>query len=244
MDDRTLTHRPLPGGPDRVPRRDGDARRAPPRRGRLGRRRGAHHHLRRAGRSPRPARARRLRPRRGRPRARRRRDQRGDGHVAARTTSASTSSTASASRSRLGLLERRSTARIFQDKDVKEIVAEVLQDLGVDDEQQSWRLTATYPKREYCVQYSESALAFVSRLLRGGGHLLLLRQGDAGELIVFDDDSTPAEPIDGDPEVPYRHGAGLDAGRRRGRRHHPAPPDAPRARSPCATTTSRSRSST
>jgi type VI secretion system secreted protein VgrG len=111
----------------------------------------------------------------------------------------------------LGLLERHVDCRIFQDKDVKEIVSTVLRDLGIDDKLQSWRLVAKYPKREYCVQYNESALAFVSRLLEQEGIYFSSDKSDGGELLVFEDDSLMSDPVDGEKELLYRHGAGLDA---------------------------------
>jgi type VI secretion system secreted protein VgrG len=111
----------------------------------------------------------------------------------------------------LALLERQVDCRIFQDKDVKDIVSGVLTDFGIAAAQQSWRLSAKYPKREYCVQYNESALAFVSRLLEEEGIFFFSDKNDGGELLVFEDDSTTADPIDGDKTIPYRHGAGLDA---------------------------------
>ena len=111
----------------------------------------------------------------------------------------------------LGLLAQQVDCRIFQDEDVKEIVSDVLRDHGIDDEMVSWRLTATYPKREYCVQYNESALAFISRLLEEEGIFFFSEVGESGELIVLEDDSTLADPIDGEATIRYRHGAGLDA---------------------------------
>jgi type VI secretion system secreted protein VgrG len=113
--------------------------------------------------------------------------------------------------STLALLEGQFDCRIFQDKDVKEIVSEVLRDLGVSDKNQGWRLAGKYPKREYCVQYNESSLAFVSRLLEEEGIFFFSDKGDAGELIVFEDDSTLGDPVDGDKTLVYRHGGGLDA---------------------------------
>ena len=111
----------------------------------------------------------------------------------------------------LGLLEGQVDCRIFQDKDVKEIVSEVLRDLGVSDKNQAWRLSGKYPKREHCVQYNESALAFISRLLEEEGIFFFSDKGDAGEVVVFEDDSTMGDPVDGDKKIAYRHGAGLDA---------------------------------
>lgn len=111
----------------------------------------------------------------------------------------------------LGLLEREVDCRIFQDKDVKEIVGELLADLGIEAKRQAWRLAAKYPKREYCVQYNESALAFVSRLLEEEGIYFSSDKDDDGELLVFEDDSTLSDPIEGESTIRYRHGAGFAA---------------------------------
>ncbi len=75
----------------------------------------------------------------------------------------------------MGLLEREVDCRIYQDQDVKEIVSAVLRGAGIDDQRQSRRLVSSYPKRTYCVQYNESSLAFVSRLLEEEGHHLSRR---------------------------------------------------------------------
>jgi type VI secretion system secreted protein VgrG len=98
----------------------------------------------------------------------------------------------------LGLLGRSVDSRIFQEKSVKDIVAEVLSDHGIEDV--AWRLSGDYPPREYCVQYQESALAFVSRLLEQEGIYSFVDPKTGG--LVFADDSTAAPPIDGDPVLP------------------------------------------
>lgn len=110
----------------------------------------------------------------------------------------------------MGLIERQRDCRIFQDKDVKEIVTDVLTSLGIDSSHQSWRLVESYPKREYCVQYNESALAFVSRLLEEEGIYYWSNSGDDGEVITFEDDSTVSDPVDGETAIVFRHGAGLE----------------------------------
>jgi type VI secretion system secreted protein VgrG len=114
--------------------------------------------------------------------------------------------------SALRLLEHDVDCQIFQDKDVKAIVSELLVPLGIDAARQSWRLVGTYAKREYCVRYNESALAFVSRLLEEEGIYVHTETSDQGEVVVFEDDSTTSPPIDGDPKLPYRDGAGLALG--------------------------------
>jgi type VI secretion system secreted protein VgrG len=108
----------------------------------------------------------------------------------------------------MAILEQEQDSRIFQNQDVKDIVTSVLNGVGVTSQHLSWRLSATYAKREYCVQYAESSLSFVSRLLEEEGILFRSESGPDGELIVFDDDTTQADPIE-DKEIPYRHGGGL-----------------------------------
>ena len=96
------------------------------------------------------------------------------------------------------------------------------------------------------MQYNESALALHLAAPRGGGHLLLRpRCDDDGELLVFEDDSTAAAPIDGRPRaaVSPAHRASRtsdDAIYSIAERHARAL----RASSSSATTTSSGRSST
>jgi type VI secretion system secreted protein VgrG len=113
--------------------------------------------------------------------------------------------------SAVALLARSVDSRIYQDMTVKDIVADVLARHQVDKVE--WRLTASYPKREYCVQYQESALAFVSRLCEHEGIYFFVEPAPSGEVIVFADDSTTAKPISGDPELPLRTRAALSDGR-------------------------------
>jgi type VI secretion system secreted protein VgrG len=106
--------------------------------------------------------------------------------------------------SRIQLLAGAFTSRIFQDKDVQEIVAQVLEDHGIPSADQRWQLAGSYPKREYCVQYQETSLAFVSRLLEEEGIYFSSIVEDGAEKLVFSDDSPSAEPIEGEPALPFR----------------------------------------
>jgi type VI secretion system secreted protein VgrG len=64
-------------------------------------------------------------------------------------------------------LSRGRDIRIFQEMSVKEIVEKIFGDNGYTDFR--WDLVGTYDKLEYCVQYRESSLDFVSRLLEEEG---------------------------------------------------------------------------
>jgi type VI secretion system secreted protein VgrG len=68
----------------------------------------------------------------------------------------------------LWFLDCSADCRIFQDQTVPDIVATMLRDNGVTAFE--FRLLKdNYPKLTYCVQYRETALAFVSRLLEDAG---------------------------------------------------------------------------
>jgi type VI secretion system secreted protein VgrG len=106
----------------------------------------------------------------------------------------------------LSLLEGNHRCLIQQQVDVKDAVSAVLADaasmLKVD-----WRLTGSYPKRDYCVQYQETDLAFISRMLESEGIYYFFEAADDGELtLVLCDDSTVAKPIDGESTLHYREG--------------------------------------
>ncbi len=99
-------------------------------------------------------------------------------------------------------LAYRVRSRIFQDKDVKAIVSEVLQGAGLPDEAFEWRTEhPTYPVREYCTQYKESELAFVLRLLAEEGIFFYFEHDELGHRMCFDDRADAHLPVE--PEVLY-----------------------------------------
>lgn len=101
----------------------------------------------------------------------------------------------------LWLLTMAADCRIFQNKTVPEIVKAVLAGMGVTDVKDS--LTKTYGKREHCVQYNETAFAFVSRLLEDEGIFYYFEHADGKHTLVLADDSTAARPCPGGAEVRY-----------------------------------------
>jgi type VI secretion system secreted protein VgrG len=62
---------------------------------------------------------------------------------------------------RLWLLKQRTTSRVFQELTVPEILARVVGLAGVPS---AWKLTRTYAKRDYCLQFRESDFAFIARI--------------------------------------------------------------------------------
>ncbi|MDR3073124.1 MAG: type VI secretion system tip protein VgrG [Deltaproteobacteria bacterium] len=70
---------------------------------------------------------------------------------------------------RLAFLDMVRDQRIFQQLSVVEIIRRILREQGFTDEEYEFALAEQYPPREYCVQYGESSLHFISRLCEEEG---------------------------------------------------------------------------
>jgi type VI secretion system secreted protein VgrG len=87
---------------------------------------------------------------------------------------------------RLWFLDCTSDCRIFQDMTYPAIVAQVLQDYEIAKFEFKL-LKQDYPTVEYCVQYRESALTFISRLLEHVGIFYLHEHDEHSHKLVFTD---------------------------------------------------------
>ena len=85
--------------------------------------------------------------------------------------------------------------RIFQTMTAVEIIKEVLQDNELTDLRDA--LTGSYRTRDYCVQYRESTLAFVSRLMEEEGIFYFFEHQDGQHTLVLADDSSAYEDCPG-----------------------------------------------
>lgn len=102
----------------------------------------------------------------------------------------------------LWFLSRASNCRIFQHKTVPDILKQVFDDRGFSDYDRS-KLSGSYPQRVYCVQYRESDLDFVSRLMEHEGiHYYFRHAKDKHTLVLFDDNANLDENADY-AEVPF-----------------------------------------
>ena len=103
----------------------------------------------------------------------------------------------------LWLLSRTSDCRIFQDKKASDIIKEVFQDRGFTDVESKLTEDGQNPKLEYCVQYRETDLNFVSRLMEQHGiYYFFKHEGDKHTLVLADSKSSHA-PVDGLASIPY-----------------------------------------
>lgn len=85
----------------------------------------------------------------------------------------------------LSFLGQNQNCRIFQDLSAPEIVEEVFRGYGFAKFELD--LKRTYDKREYCVQFKESDLAFTSRLLEDEGIYYFIRHGQDEHTVVISD---------------------------------------------------------
>ena len=105
-------------------------------------------------------------------------------------------------RPRLWVLGKTRDSRVFQAVSVPEIVKSVLSAHGVTDVTD--KLKGKYEKRDYCVQYQESALDFISRLLEDEGIYYYFEHQDGKHTLVLGDDPTGHAPCPELPKARYR----------------------------------------
>lgn len=98
-------------------------------------------------------------------------------------------------------LLHRHGCQTFQNKTTAEVVTAVLKDAGLTKDDFRFDLSASYTPRNYCVQYRESDLAFISRLLEEDGIVYYFEHGDARATMVFADHPGASPTIAGDSVV-------------------------------------------
>ncbi len=98
-------------------------------------------------------------------------------------------------------LQFRQSSRIFQDMSTPDIIKKVLADAGMASSGFRLDLSETYEPRNYCVQYQESDLAFLSRLLEEDGIFYFFEHTADDHILVFADHAGAHPPIPGDPQL-------------------------------------------
>jgi len=110
---------------------------------------------------------------------------------------------------RVAYLVHRINQRIFQQLTVPQIIAQVLEEHGINRDLHLFQLGTTYPKREYCVQYNESDLHLIQRLCQEEGIHYHFRHSREKHLMVFGDDQTVFPKLD--RPTPYKQDSGMVA---------------------------------
>lgn len=105
----------------------------------------------------------------------------------------------------LWLAGRRSDCKIFQQMKVPAIISDVLKKYGFATSQ---KLKKTYREWDYCVQYQETDLNFVIRLMEHEGIYFHFEHTLGRHTLVLSDDISCHTPLPGKPKIKY---FGLDA---------------------------------
>jgi type VI secretion system secreted protein VgrG len=100
----------------------------------------------------------------------------------------------------IAALEHREGCRIFQAKSPVDVIKQILADAGVD-ENVKWQLGESYPAREFIVQYRETELNFVHRLLEDEGIFYFFRHAEDGHTLIFADAPSAFEDEAGGPPL-------------------------------------------
>ncbi|MEY4580510.1 MAG: hypothetical protein RL701_5213 [Pseudomonadota bacterium] len=101
----------------------------------------------------------------------------------------------------LWLLSRTADCRIFQNMTVPDVIMKVFRDLGLTDFDSA--LTGNYRSWDYLVQYRETSLAFVSRLMEQEGIYYYFRHESGKHTLVLADGYSAHATAPGYDEVPY-----------------------------------------
>lgn len=93
--------------------------------------------------------------------------------------------------------------RIFQEFTALDIVKKIFSNFGFSGQLES-RLSATYPKRDYCVQYCESDFNFIHRILQEEGIYYFFEYTNQKHCMILADDLQAHRAAAGNETVQYR----------------------------------------
>jgi type VI secretion system secreted protein VgrG len=110
---------------------------------------------------------------------------------------------------RLNLLQFSTQNRIFQNKTAVEIIAEVLKDAGFSNSDYRDETKGKLTKREFTVQYNETNLNFIQRLMEHEGIFYFFDHADGSDVLVMGDANSSAKQIPNTPELIYHPEVGM-----------------------------------
>ena len=114
------------------------------------------------------------------------------------------------------MLTRRIKSRIFQeyncsDMTIPGIIKKVLDDAGIPSDSYRFALQGEYETREYVVQYRESEMQFISRLMEEVGIFYFFEHSDEGHVLVLGDGPAVHAETPNDAEFVFRDPTGMAA---------------------------------
>jgi len=108
------------------------------------------------------------------------------------------------------LLSLEQDCRIFQDKQVQEIVEDIFKDSKIPSDRYEFRLFNKEHKRRFCVQYRETDLDFISRIIQEEGIYYFYEHSKDKHVMVFADDPVCHKPIAGNTTLEFKPSSGLN----------------------------------
>jgi len=109
---------------------------------------------------------------------------------------------------RLWAFSRTFQSRIFQNLAVRDIITKVLEGVVIE-----WSLTASYQPRDYCVQYRETDLNFVSRLMEEEGiHYFFKHSHGKHTMVIADNPGAHEVLLDKYAKIAFRPYTGAPTG--------------------------------
>jgi type VI secretion system secreted protein VgrG len=101
-------------------------------------------------------------------------------------------------------------SRVFQNQSVPDIIKEVLKGAGLGADDFKMQLKRTYSPREYCAQYRETDLNFISRLMEYEGIYYFFDHANGKDVVMIVDDNAANPKIDAPDEIRSYVGEGVD----------------------------------
>ncbi|BBB24993.1 type VI secretion system Vgr family protein [Amphritea japonica] len=106
---------------------------------------------------------------------------------------------------RLWMLKHRKNSRIFQHQNIQQIIDTILAEAGLNADEFRFDLSKSYPEYDYCVQYRETELDFIQRLLAEEGIHYYFEHSEESHVAILSDASISNPAISGDPQLDCYH---------------------------------------
>jgi type VI secretion system secreted protein VgrG len=104
------------------------------------------------------------------------------------------------------LLSLKKNCRIFQEKTTQEIIEAIFKDAGIISTRYEFNLSKEEKKRGFCVQYQETDLAFISRLLEEDGSYYYFTHDTDKHVMIITDNLGTHDPLSGNPIITCNSG--------------------------------------
>ena len=109
----------------------------------------------------------------------------------------------------LKLLDKKINVRIYQDQTVPEIIKQVLNETKFDIGEPQYSFLHNYYPRKYCVQYNESDLDFITRLMSEEGIYYYYEHDSESFKLIFADNLDAHSKVNSPSDVEYHPNKGM-----------------------------------